>query len=293
MKASRRASFAACALVYLAAAAAAVLAVRLTGTRNLILAAAAADLAGTLVVFIGSVILDNSSIYDPYWSVAPVLIAAFWLSFGWPTVNVLRAALVLLVLSVWAARLTFNWARRWRGLAHEDWRYADFRPRGPVVYWIVSFLGFHFFPTVLVFMGCLSMYPALSSASLPFRALDAAGVVVCGLAVWIEARADRELQLFTRTPRRPEEILDAGLWAHSRHPNYFGEVLFWWGLYLFSPASNPAYWWTLIGPVSITLLFSLVSVPMMERHMSARHPGYMERRKERSALIPWFRKSGA
>jgi steroid 5-alpha reductase family enzyme len=198
---------------------------------------------------------------------------------------------LLAVLGAWAGRLTFNWMRRWRGLGHEDWRYSDFRSRGPLVYWIVSFLGFHFFPTVLVYLGCLSMYPALASPGLPFRALDAAGALVCALAIWIESRADRELRDFHSTRRGPGEILVTGLWARSRHPNYFGEVLFWWGLYLFSLAANPAYWWAFIGPASITLLFVLVSVPMMERHMAAGHPGYVERQRRRSALIPWFHRS--
>jgi steroid 5-alpha reductase family enzyme len=290
MKASRRVSMAACAAVYVVAAAAALLLVDRIGSARPVFSAAAADLLATLVVFAGSMLLNNSSVYDPYWSVAPAFIAVYWFFLGRLVVNPLRAVALFAVLDVWAARLTFNWARRWRGLRHEDWRYRDFRSRGLPVYWIVSFLGFHFFPTVLVFLGCLSTYPALVSPALPFRALDAAAVLVCGMAIWIEARADAELRAFNGSSRKPDEILVTGLWSLSRHPNYFGEVLFWWGLYLFGLASNPAYWWTFVGPLSITLLFLLVSVPMMDRHMAAGHPGYAERQRARSALVPWFRR---
>ena len=84
------------------------------------------------------------------------------------------------------------------------------------------------------------------------------------------------------------EILTSGLWAYSRHPNYFGEVLFWWGLYLFALTAAPSYWWTVAGPVLITLLFIFISVPLIEKHMKKRKPDYAVKRQGVSAWIPWF-----
>src|SRR5215469_10523917 len=114
----------------------------------------AADLAATIVIFIASVIVRNSSMYDPYWSVAPVPIALFWLL--QPSSNGLtnpRHILIFSLLCLWALRLTTNWATQWRGLSHEDWRYQEIRHQTGRLYWPASFLSIHLMPTILVFLG--------------------------------------------------------------------------------------------------------------------------------------------
>jgi steroid 5-alpha reductase family enzyme len=251
-------------------------------------ALAAADLAGTLIVFLGSLRYDNSSPYDPYWSVAPMAIAG-WLFWTGDPVRSIRPTIVLLFVWAWGARLTWNWARGWRGLGHEDWRYAAYRLRlGPLTYWGLSLLGFHLFPTMLVYLGSLALFPALGGGGTPFGPLDAAAAVVTLTAILLEAVADRQLRRFTSASgREPAAILDTGLWRYSRHPNYFGEVLFWWGLWLFGFAAEPAWWWAAVGPIAITLLFLVISIPMMERRMLARRPGYMAQIRRRSRLVPW------
>jgi steroid 5-alpha reductase family enzyme len=82
--------------------------------------------------------------------------------------------------------------------------------------------------------------------------------------------------------------MDKGLWKYYRHPNYLGEVTFWWGLYLFALAAKPSYWWMVVGPIAITLLFVFVSIPMMDKRNLERRPGYAEHMKQVSAIIPWF-----
>ncbi len=292
---SRARSTAWCGVIYLAAAAAAYLVGRSLVGATPLARAAAGDLAATLVVFLGSLLFDNSSIYDPYWSVAPLPIAAYWtvLALQGGAGLSLREILVLLLVTAWAVRLTYNWLRRFRGVRQEDWRYADFRRSGRPLYWLVSLLGFHLFPTVLVFLGCLSLYGVLTAGPGALHLLDAAALVVTFLAIWIEARSDRELRHFLANGPLEGEILESGLWAHSRHPNYFGEVLFWWGLYLFALAAHPAFWWAIVGPLAISLLFVLVSVPMMERHLTSRHPGYGELQEGRSPFLPWFDRTGS
>jgi steroid 5-alpha reductase family enzyme len=144
-------------------------------------------------------------------------------------------------------------------------------------------------PTVLVFIACLSLVPALSSSSRAFGVLDVLAVLVTGAAIAAEAGADRQLRRFLTSPRQPGQILDTGLWAFSRHPNYFGEVLFWWGVWLFGLAADPSRWWTLVGPAGITALFLGISVPMMDKRMLSRHPGYAEHIMIRSGFLPWKR----
>ncbi|HUI70450.1 MAG TPA: DUF1295 domain-containing protein [Spirochaetia bacterium] len=272
-----------CLLAYVVAAAVAFAVARLLDRGSLLWTAAAADLAATIVVFVFSLILDNSSVYDPYWSVAPVPILVSWLvaTGGFSARQIIAIALVAL----WAVRLTMNWLRRWHGLADEDWRYADYRRLG-AGYWPVSFLGFHLFPTIIVFLGCISLLPAFLSGSRQLGIFDLLGIVVTLGAIWIETIADRQLRSFIRTRTDPAQILSSGVWSLCRHPNYFGEVSFWWGLWLFGLAANPSWWWTIVGPVAVTGLFLGVSIPMMDRRLLARHPGYADVIATRSAFVP-------
>ena len=250
---------------------------------------ALADLAATIVVFIFSVITSNSSIYDPYWSVAPVPIALFWLlqpgsnGFANP-----RHILIFALLCLWAIRLTTNWAIRWRGLGHEDWRYQDIRKQSGSFYWPVSFTGIHLMPTLLVFLGCLALWPILSDRRAQLSWLDIVAALVVLAAVTIEGTADFQMQRFRSRPQVVERVMPPGLWSFSRHPNYFGEVLFWWGLYLFVPLAYPRFWWVIIGSLAILLLFLGVSIPLMERHLLARHPAYQEYQRRVSPFFPWF-----
>lgn len=248
-----------------------------------------ADLAATIVIFIVSVITSNSSMYDPYWSVAPVPIALFWLlqpdsnGFANP-----RHVLIFMLVCVWAIRLTTNWALQWRGLDHEDWRYQDIQQQTGAFYWPVSFLGIHLMPTILVFLGCLALWPTLSDSNTSLTWLDAIAALVTLGAVLIEGTADFQMRRWRNAPGNKGQTIPPGLWSVSRHPNYFGEVLFWWGLYLFVPLAYPGFWWIVVGPVSILLLFLGVSIPLMERHLLARHPTYVEYQRHVSAFFPWL-----
>ncbi len=277
----------ACLGAYLAAGALAAAVGRLALGLHPILTAGLADLAATLVVFVFSLAYNNSSFYDPYWSLIPPFLALFWLlgsgGGGLPARQLLAGGLLL----AWAARLTFNWVRRWRGLSHEDWRYARFRRNGEAYlpYWPISFAGFHLMPTLLVFLGCLPLWPALT-AGRAFGALDLAAALLTAGAIAVEGTADRQLHRFRRSAP-PQAVLDTGLWSVSRHPNYFGEVAFWWGLWLFGLAAAPSWWWTVAGPLGMTGLFLGVSVPMMDRHLASRRPGYASALKSRSAFLPW------
>ncbi|HLV98948.1 MAG TPA: DUF1295 domain-containing protein [Ktedonobacterales bacterium] len=255
-----------------------------------VLLLALADVAATVIIFLFSLATDNSSMYDPYWSVAPVPIALFWLlQPGGSGFAALRHVLVFALLCLWAIRLTYNWASQWRGLGHEDWRYRDLHEQTGRFYWPVSFLGIHLVPTILVFLGCLALWPALFSGTQPFNWLDVLACVVTGGALVIEATADVQMRRF-RAAKASGETEPPGLWRYSRHPNYFGEVSFWWGLFLFALAADPASWWMVIGPVCILALFLFASIPLMERHVLARRPSYAAYQQLVSAFVPWRRK---
>jgi steroid 5-alpha reductase family enzyme len=244
--------------------------------------AALADLAATVVIFAFSVWANNSSIYDPYWSVAPVPIVLSWAApaFGW------RQALICALVFAWGARLTFNCLARWRSLRDEDFRYLEIRERTGRLYWPASFFSIHLFPSVWVFLGLLPLYPALTRTPTALGVLDVLAFVTVAGAIALETVADGELRAFLRGRSSADAVLDRGLWAVSRHPNYLGELLFWWGLFLFGLAGG-ARSWSAVGPLAISLLFLFVSVPWMDRRMEARHPGWAARRAGTPGLIPW------
>lgn len=286
--ASRARAFLVITAVYVVALVVAALVVRWAGPdAHPLRAVAFADLAATLAVFAASALVDNSSVYDAYWSVAPIAIAP-WLAAhpaaaGAPLA---RQALVITLVTLWGLRLTYNWARGFENLAHEDWRYVELRRKTGRAYWLVSLFGIHAMPTVMVYLGCVALYPALTSPR-PLGPLDALAAAVTLAAVAVELAADEQLRAF-RKERREGEILARGLWAFSRHPNYFGEVSFWWGLFLFALAADPGAWWAGSGALAITLLFVFASIPMLDRRSVARRPAYAEHMKRVSALVPWF-----
>jgi steroid 5-alpha reductase family enzyme len=250
-----------------------------------LVALAAADAAATVTVFVFSRAFDNTSVYDPYWSVAPPLIALWLIVEPGGARFDLRQLLVLALTGAYGLRLTFNWARGWAGLKHEDWRYADFRQKTGKAYWLVSFAALHFFPTVMVFLGCMPLYGALAGGAAGFNALDVVAAVVTAAAVIIETVADEQLRTYRQAKRADGDICNVGLWAWSRHPNYFGEILFWVGLFLFGLAGG-APLWTGVGVVAMVAMFAGASIPMAEKRSLARRPHYAEHQKRVSMLIP-------
>lgn len=244
-----------------------------------------ADLAATVAVFAFSLAHRNSSFYDAYWSVAPIPLALYWIAVSEGAIGA-RQALVLLLIAVWGARLTWNWARGWHGLDHEDWRYVELQRKTGRLYWLVSLLGIHLMPTFWVFGGMLGVYAAVCVPGRPLGPVDAIATLVTAGAIALEARADEELRRFRLSRPAPEEFLRTGLWSWSRHPNYLGEIGFWWGLWTFGAAAAPQLWWTVAGPVAITLMFVAVSLPMIETRMRERRPAYAEWAARSSLLLP-------
>ena len=282
-------AFGLCLLAYFLALLAAVIAGRALNYLHPILTAFWADIAATLVIYIFSRVSGNSSFYDPYWSLAPMAIVIFWSFAVLPAVGIgIRQMIVIILVFIWGLRLTLNWSSQWQGLGHEDWRYSEYRKRYGGWFWLIDLIGIELMPTAIVFLGCLSLYPALASGNAPWGIMDIPAVLVTLGAIVIETTADEQMKKFSREPHPTGQIMQRGLWAYSRHPNYFGEIMFWWGLYLFVLAANPHFWWTVIGPLVITLLFLTVSIPLMDKRSLVRRPGYAEHMKKVSVLIPWL-----
>jgi steroid 5-alpha reductase family enzyme len=246
-------------------------------------------LVATVVVFAASVVTDNSSMYDPYWSLQPVAIAGYYLWTGWGGLGA-RQIMVTILVVLYALRLTSNFYRDWPGLGKEDFRYAAFRARFGRAYWPVSFAGVHLFPTIMVYLGCLPLYAVTRSGAAGLNWLDAGGFVVLLGAIVLAFVADEQLRIFRSDPRNRGRSILTGLWAYSRHPNYLGEVATWWGLWLFALAAGLVWWWTVVGAAAVTALFVFASVPMMEKRALATREGYRAYRDRTPMLLPAFRR---
>ena len=241
-----------------------------------------ADIAATLLVFICSFIFRNSSIYDPYWSAIPIFLAIYWyseLGFGG---NETRNIILLFLVTLWGLRLTLNWIRGWQGLNHQDWRYLKLENDQGKLYWLVSFTGIHLFPTIVVFLGLIPLYYIFQDAS-PIGLIDIVAMIITMSAIIIETVSDEQLKIFLRSNGG---FMTKGVWTWSRHPNYFGQILFWLGLFLFlkDPLTGENFW-KVAGVITMVFLFNVISIPMMEKRQ-ARKDGYKEYQKQVSKLIP-------
>ena len=280
-------------LIYIIAIIAAIIIGRLYADYHPLVMIGAGDLAATLVVFLFSVALNNSSTYDPYWSVKPIVIAvAYLFIFNADGLNI-RQWLVLIGTTLYALRLTSNFYRDWPGFIHEDWRYVNFRRTTGKYYWLVSFLAIHLFPTIMVYLGCMAMLPVFESDGRTLNVWDIAGALLLFGSVIYVFIADEQMRTFRKNPANKGKAMTAGLWKFSRHPNYLGEISTWWGLAAFAIAAACHNWWTLAGPVAITLLFLFASIPMIEKRNLERREGYREYISRTPMILPikFFKKS--
>ncbi len=253
---------------------------------SVLLRALVADIVATLIIFGFSSAFANASFYDAYWSVAPPLLGGYFLLAQEAAIEV-RSVLVLSLVCAWAIRLTDNWARGWRGLTHEDWRYVDLQVTTGRAWWLVNLLGIHLFPTALVFIGCISLQVSLNAGTQPFGLLDLLASLVGWSALWLEYTADNQLHDFKNKPDNRGQVLDSGVWSWCRHPNYLGEIGFWVALFLYAWAAtgtlaSGAIW----GPIAMLALFAGISIPMIDKRLAQR-TGFAQHMKNTFALLPF------
>jgi len=250
-----------------------------------VLAANAGLIAVLMVtVWLVSLAVRDASIVDIVWGLGFTAVA--WMTFAVGDGSASRRLLLALMVSVWGLRLAAYLA--WRNLGHgEDYRYAAMRKRYGARFWLVS-LGLVFgLQGVLMWVVSLPVQVAGADGSPSgLGALDLAGLTVFVLGLVFEAGGDWQLSRFKSDPRNEGRVLDSGLWAWTRHPNYFGDFLVWWGIYLVALATESA-WWTIVGPVVMSVLLLRVSgVALLERGLRRRWPDYEAYVRRTSAFFP-------
>ena len=239
-------------------------------------------LCAMFVLWLVSLRLRDASIVDPFWGLAFAIIAAigYGLGRGRPE----RRLLVLVLVTLWAVRLSgYLLLRRGHG---EDHRYAAMRQRHGARFWWWSGLMVFGLQACLALVVSLPLLAAATrGATRPLGLLD-----VAGAGLWLAgplrgAIARPQPARFKRAPGSRGQVMDRGLWRYSRHPNYFGEFLLWWGLGLLGLGAGAA--WALLGPALLTLLLLRVSgVTLLEATLRERRPAYVDYISRPSAFIP-------
>lgn len=235
-----------------------------------------------------SLALKDASIMDIFWGPGFVFVA--WLTYFTADGFLGRKLLVAILVTLWGIRLAVHIAMRNIGKG-EDRRYRAWREQYGKHFWWISLFQVFFLQGILLWVISLSFQTA-QMAPTPgrFLWLDLLGCVIWCIGFLFEAVGDWQLVKFKSDPNSRGRVMDRGLWAYTRHPNYFGESLTWWGLYVIA-ITDISHYWTVVSPMVITFLLLRVSgVAMLERDISERRPEYRAYIRRTSAFVPWFPK---
>jgi steroid 5-alpha reductase family enzyme len=245
-------------------------------------AAAAAGLVGG--VWLLSVRLGDASIIDGFWGLGFVLIA--WLCWALGDGAPGRRLLLAVMATLWGLRLAVHIGRRNHGRP-EDYRYARLRARDGGRFWLTSLYRVYLVQAALMWVVALPlMVGSAHGADSGLGGLDAVGVVVWAVGLAFEAVGDLQLAGFRADPANVRRVMDRGLWRYTRHPNYFGDVVAWWGIGVVALGAGGA-WWALAGPAVNTLILArLTGKPLLEATIGERRPGYGDYVSRTSGFVP-------
>ena len=242
-----------------------------------------ADLGATLFIWLASLLLHNASVYDPYWSVQPLVILVLTM------VHVgkydIGSILLVGVVAFWSWRLTGNWAVTFPGMHKQDWRYDQLQEKSGRFFPLVNLVGIQIMPTLIVF-ACLlpGFYYLMLGGGL--NAWTVVGLVVSLGGTTLELTADAQMLVFRKNNADPSRLMRSGLWRHSRHPNYLGEIMMWWGVYVVLLSVQPQLWLTGIGALINTCLFLFISVPLAEKRLAGYKVGFEQYKNETRMFLP-------
>lgn len=235
-----------------------------------------------VVMWLASLKLRDVSIVDSAWSIFFLLFA---LVFAWKQGDRSAITLATLVLvAAWALRLSIYIT--WRNHGHgEDRRYQAIRARNQPHFEFKSLYLVFLLQAVLAFVIAMPLLPALNGAH-SANVFTWLGLSVAAFGLLFETMADAQMARFKADPASAGQVMDRGLWRYTRHPNYFGESVVWWGIWIVSASLGGA--WTVFSPMLMTFLLLRVSgVPLLEADLKQRRPAYAEYLRTTSSFVPW------
>ena len=230
--------------------------------------------------FVVSIIKKRNDVADIAWGFGFIVMA--WLSF-FLTGFSFKALLVNGLVSIWGLRLALHIYRRIKNKP-EDSRYLEWRKTWKNFY-VRSFLQVFLLQGIFLYLISLPVVFINYSASNAFGITEIVGLVVWIIGFYFESMGDKQLKEFVSDPANKGKLMDKGLWRYTRHPNYFGEVTQWWGIFIIA-LSIPGSFFTVIGPLTITILILFVSgIPLLEKKYEGR-PDFEDYKKRTSVFFP-------
>ena len=245
----------------------------------------AAVAAMMIIGWVISLYHRNVTVVDSLWGLGFVLIA--WITFFLSDGYMGRKLLIATTVTLWGLRLStyLSWRNWGKG---EDPRYGAWRQKSGGRFWIVSL--FKVFILQAIFLWVISIalqFGQLAPTPDKITWLDMLGMMIWAAGFLFESLGDWQLAKFKSDPANNGLVMDKGLWAYTRHPNYFGEFLIWWGIFL-TTLSTPNSWWTIVSPLVITaVLLKMTGIPLTEQELVKKRPGYIHYIKRTNAFIPW------
>jgi steroid 5-alpha reductase family enzyme len=241
--------------------------------------------AAAAVTWLYSLLRTDVSVVDSLWSLMFLLLAVLYMRHAptpGPHVGP-RAVLVLVLVGIWALRLSIHIT--WRNRGHgEDRRYQAIRARNEPHFAFKSLYLVFGLQAVLAWVISLPLLGAILNPG-PLNWLDWVGSALWMLGFTFEAGGDWQLARFKSNPANQGKVMDRGFWRLTRHPNYFGDFSVWWGLYLIGLAAGA--WWSIPGPLIMSLLLLKVSgVTLLEKDIGERRPQYADYIRRTSAFFP-------
>lgn len=236
------------------------------------------------IIFIVALMRRDNSIVDVAWGIGFVIIAVYSIIQSGEVD--LRKMIVSLLVLLWGLRLSFHIFVRNSGKG-EDFRYKAWRDTWKF-FVIRSYFQIFLLQGLFMLIISAPVWFINSASGGPLGPWDSLGLMVFGTGFFLEAIADYQLAEFKKDPANSGKIITTGLWSLSRHPNYFGESLVWWGISFYA-FSFPNGWYTMISPVVITLLLRFVSgVPMLEKKYR-NHPDWADYKAKTAAFVPFVK----
>jgi len=221
---------------------------------------------------------------DVFWGAGFIVVAAFSLMMS-PDYG-LRKIIVSMLVLIWGLRLTLYIYQRNKGKG-EDFRYRQWRETWKN-FTLRSFLQIFMLQGLFLYIISYPIWYINGSYNEPLSSLDTVGLVIFGIGFLFEVIGDMQLAYFKLNPENKGKLMVSGLWRFTRHPNYFGEALIWWGLWVYA-LSIPMGWITIISPITITILLRFISgVPMLEKKMS-QHPDWPAYASRTAPFVPFIR----
>lgn len=236
-----------------------------------------------LTVWLISLPLRDVSIVDIAWGLGFVLVA--WTTYV--SGKKPESGLLLPVLAtVWGLRLSGYLAWRKAGTP-EDFRYREMRDYHPRSFPMRSLLAIFALQGILMWIIALPLQ-TVHPSNAPSVVLTLIGVLLWAAGFVFESVGDWQLARFKSDPTNAGRVMDRGLWRYTRHPNYFGDFLVWWGFYFLALASGSP-WWSIVGPIIMSVLLMRVSgVTLLERSLKDRKQGYAQYVARTNAFFPWW-----